>query len=228
MGCVKMGRTVAVSQGILRPVMRAIARLRSNGIPVLRFHSDRAREFLSPKLAEWLARQRVHETKSAPEDHASNGAAEVAVREVKRAARQCLLAAGLEARYWPLAVRQAGEQMWRQAMLAIGAPVRPLHPFGTPIQTRLRLRQRSAWGPRAVPGRLVGPAPQTLTSYLVLLPDHQLYISSAIYPAGRPAPAAAPAGLSAPSRRHRTKAPAAPAAVHAVLAPAEGGSLSIQ
>ena len=97
-------------------VMRAISRLRAHGVPVMRFHSDRAREFLSPKLVEWLARQQIFETKSAPEDHASNGAAEVTVREVKRAARRCL--------YWPLAVRQAGEQLWRQSMLALGAPAR--------------------------------------------------------------------------------------------------------
>ena len=42
--------------------------------------------------------------------------------------------------------------MWRQAMIAPGYPVRPLHLFGTPIQTRLRLRQRSTWGPRTSPG----------------------------------------------------------------------------
>ena len=205
-------------------VMRAVSRLRATGIPVMRFHSDRA--LSSPKLADWLARQRIYETKSAPEDHASNGAAEVCVREIKRAARKCLLAANVEARYWPLAVRHAGEQLWRHAMVSLGAPVRPLHPFGTPIQTRLRLRQRSTWGPRTVPGRLVGPAPQTLSSYLVLLPDKQLYISSALYPAGRPAPASAPAGLLPPSRCHRSKTQVVPSAVQAFLRLAEGDDTS--
>ena len=176
-------------------VMRAVARLHAHGIPALRFHSDRAREFLSPKLTESLARQRIFETKSFLEDHASNGSAEVSVREVKRAARKCLSASKLEHKLWALAVRQVGEQLWRQSMLALGAPARPLHPFGTSVQVRLRQRQRSAWGPRATPGRLVGPAPQTLSSYLVLLPNKQLYISSAIYPAGRPSPTTAPSGL---------------------------------
>ena len=203
--------------------MRAVARLRAHGIPVLRFHSDRAREFLSPKLTEWLARQGIFETKSSPEHHASNGSAEVSVREVKRAARKCLSASKLEHKFWPLAVRQVGEQLWRQSMLALGAPARPLHPFGTSVQVRLRQRQRSAWGPRAAPGRLVGPAPQTLSSYLVLLPNQQLYISSAIYPAGRPSPTTAPSGLAPPVSRHRFKRPASLLpAIHAVLLPAGG------
>ena len=59
-------------------VMQAVIRLRAHGVPVFRLQSGRAREFLSPKLAEWLARQRIHQTKSAPEDHASNSQAEVA------------------------------------------------------------------------------------------------------------------------------------------------------
>ena len=104
--------------------------------------------------------------------------------------------------------------MWRQAMIALGFSVRPLHPFGT-----LRLRQRSTWGPRTSPGLLVGPAPQTLSSYLVLLTDKQLYISSAIYPAGRPVPATAPDGLLPPRRRHKSKSPVVPVAVQVVLLP---------
>ena len=86
-----------------------------------------------------------------------------------------------------------------------------------PVQTRLRLRQRSSWGVQTTPGRLVGPAPQTLSSYLVLLPNGQLYISSAICPAGRPAPA-----------RHKSKSPVTPAAVQACLLPVGGDLCPLQ
>ena len=64
------------------------------------------------------------ESKSAPEDHAANGRAEVAVREMKRAARRCLLAASLPSKLWPLAIRQASEQSWRRVMAKLGAPSR--------------------------------------------------------------------------------------------------------
>ena len=35
---------------------------------------------------------------------------------------------------------------------------------------------------RTIKGRLVGPAPQTVSAYVVLLEDDSLYISSSIYP----------------------------------------------
>ena len=197
-------------------VMRAVSRLRANGIPEMRFHNDRAREFLSPKLAEWLARQRIYGTKSAPEDHASNGAAEVCVRQLNGQPGNA---------YWPL-VSRPDIGRWQFAMRANSFGVMPWCHWvlrcglctlsALPLKNRLRLRQRSTWSPRTVPGRLVGPAPQTLSSYLVLLPDKQLYISAAIYPAGRPAPASAPAGLPPPSRRHRSKTPVVPSAVQLI------------
>ena len=65
-------------------VMQAIARLRAHGVPVLRWHCDRAKEYTSKALQEWLTSQGIHSTMSAPEDHPANGRAEVAVREVKR------------------------------------------------------------------------------------------------------------------------------------------------
>ena len=58
-------------------------------------------------------------TLSAPEDHSANGRAEVAVREIKRAARRCLIAAGLDSSLWPLAVRQASEQAWRRVLRSL-------------------------------------------------------------------------------------------------------------
>ncbi|CAE7201781.1 unnamed protein product [Symbiodinium sp. CCMP2592] len=71
-------------------IMRVVARLRAFGIPCFRFHSDRAREYLSDSLERFLAEQGIHSTRTAPEDHPSNGVAEVAIREVKRAARRAL------------------------------------------------------------------------------------------------------------------------------------------
>ena len=69
-------------------IMRAVARLRSQGVLVLRWHSDRAKEYSSKKLSAWMAQQNITESKTAPEDHAANGRAEVAVREMKSLARR--------------------------------------------------------------------------------------------------------------------------------------------
>ena len=166
-------------------IMQSIARCKAYGVPVLRFHSDRAKEFQSSKLSRWLAEQAIHSTKSAPEDPQANGAAESAVKEVKRTARRSLLSSGLSSSHWPLAVRQASEILWRSALSHLGCPTRPLLAFGTKVQARSRewlKRSDKQWGQRTLPGHLVGPAPQTPSAYVVLLQDGQLYISSSVHP----------------------------------------------
>ena len=79
------GRAAA---GLRLATMQAVARLKAHGIPVLRWHSDRAKEYTSHKLLAWLASQGIMVTMSAPRNHAANGRAEVAVREIKRRARK--------------------------------------------------------------------------------------------------------------------------------------------
>ena len=166
-------------------VMQSVAKCKAFGIPVLRFHSDRAKEFQSAKLVRWLAEQSIHVTKSAPEDPQANGTAESAVKEIKRTARRSLISSGLSSLHWPLAVRQASELLWRSALAHLGCPVRPLLAFGTRVEARSRewlKRPDKQWGPRTLQGRLVGPAPQTPSAYLVLLDDGHLYISSSVHP----------------------------------------------
>ncbi|CAE7233580.1 RE1 [Symbiodinium sp. CCMP2592] len=170
-------------------IMRAVARLRAFGIPCFRFHSDRAREYLSDSLERFLAEQGIHSTRTAPEDHPSNGAAEVAIREVKRAARRALLSANLPSCHWPTAVRHAGEVMWRKGLVRLGGAARSLLAYGTPVEARKRLRHRDVWMSRTRSGVLIGPAPQTLSSYLVLFEDDTVCITSAVYPVDyRPRP----------------------------------------
>ena len=166
-------------------IMQSVAKCKAYGVPVLRFHSDRAREFQSSKLSRWLAEQAIHSTKSAPEDPQANGTAESAVREIKRAARRSLLSSGLPSSHWPLAVRQASEILWRSALAHLGCPTRPLLAFGTKVQARSRewlKRSDKQWGQRTLPGHLVGPAPQTPSACVVLLDDGNLYISSSVHP----------------------------------------------
>ena len=163
----------------------AVAKCRAFGVPVLRFHSDRAKEFQSLRLVRWLAEQSIHVTKSAPEDPAANGTAESAVKEIKRLARRCLLSGELSSSLWLLAVRQASEQLWRSALSQLGCPTRPLLAFGTVVEARSRewlKRADKQWSPRTLPGRLVGPAPQTPSAYVALLANDTLCISSSVHP----------------------------------------------
>ena len=166
-------------------IMQPIAKCKAFGVPVLRFHSDRAKEFQSVRLLRWLAEQSIHSTKSAPEDPAANGTAESAVKEIKRSARRSLISSGLPSSCWPLAVRQASELLWRSCLSKLGCPTRPLLAFGTKVQARSRewiKRSDKQWGPKTLSGQLVGPAPQTSSAYVVLLDDDHLYISSSVHP----------------------------------------------
>ena len=79
--------------------------------------TDRAREFLGGSLERFLAEQGIHSTRTAPEDHAANGAAEVAIRELKRSARKALISSNLESRVMPLA---DGHSARRRGLLAQG------------------------------------------------------------------------------------------------------------
>ena len=184
--------------------MRAVARLRASGVPVLRWHADRAKEFMSQRLSDWLkASQGIHETKTAPEDHAASGRAEVAVREMKRGARRCLLALQQPSSLWPLAIRHTSEQSWRRTMTRLGAPMRPSLAFGTKVQARNRewkRRDDKAWGPRTISRYLVGPAPHTASAYVARLADGRLYISSSAYPVAVSSP-------DEPKHRHSKTSP---------------------
>ena len=152
-------------------VMRAVARLRAHVIPCFRFHSDRAREFLGDALERFLAEQGIFSTRTAPEDHAANGSSEVAIRELKRSARKALLESNLDSSHWPTAIRHVGEVAWRRGISRLGGSARPLLSYGTPVEARKRLRHRDVWTSRTRSGVLVGPAPQTPSSYLVLFED---------------------------------------------------------
>ena len=168
-------------------VTQSVAKCKAFGVPMLRFHTDRAKELQSAKLLRWLAEQSIHSTKSAPEDPQANGTAEAAVKELKRAAHRSLLSSGLSSNYWPLAIRQASELLRRSSLSKLGCPTRPLLAFGTTVQARSRewlKRSDKQWGQRTLSGRLVGPAPQTPSAYVVLLDDHaavHLFISSSGY-----------------------------------------------
>ena len=85
-------------------------RLRTLQLPVLRLHSHRAREFTGVKLRDWCTQRDILQTSTAGDESAGNGRCESELGIIQAQTRVHLRAAGLEANWWPLALRHTVEQ----------------------------------------------------------------------------------------------------------------------
>ena len=93
------------SREVVRAVQEVYMRLRTLQLPVLRLHSDRAREFTGVKLREWCTQRDILQTSTAGDESAGNGRCESELGIIQAQTRVQLRAAGLEANWWPLALR---------------------------------------------------------------------------------------------------------------------------
>ena len=64
------------SQHVLPAIAKIYSRLRQLGLPVMRLHSDRAREFLAAPLRRWAQSRDIVPTKTAGDDYKANGRCE--------------------------------------------------------------------------------------------------------------------------------------------------------
>eukprot|EP00435_Cladocopium_sp_Y103_P007195 s4968_g2.t1 len=116
---------------VLPAIARIYSRLRQLGLPVMRLHSDRAREFTCLPLRRWAQQRDIVVTKTSGDDYKANGRCEAEVGVVKRATRTVLSAGGHNLAWWPLVARHVGERQLRAQLRAVGYPVGELLQFGT-------------------------------------------------------------------------------------------------
>ena len=64
------------SREVVRAVQEVYMRLRTLQLPVLRLHSDRAREFTGVKLRDWCTQRDILQTSTAGDESAGNGRCE--------------------------------------------------------------------------------------------------------------------------------------------------------
>ena len=102
--------------------------IRSEGLPVTRVHSDRARELRGSKLRAWLLHRDVLPTTGEAQAPQTNGRAEAGVKRAKVRTKTLFRAAGLDTSRWPFATAFAAFQ---QCECALGRD-RALIPFGSP------------------------------------------------------------------------------------------------
>ena len=86
------------------------AKVRALGIPIFRFHSDRAREFLSQPIKRWCLENQQVQTMSAGDDPQANGRVESEINQVKRRLRLVLSSRSVPHHLWPCALRHVVEE----------------------------------------------------------------------------------------------------------------------
>ena len=182
---------------VLPAVQAMINKLEASGFPVHRYHADRAKELRSAALVSWCRASGIHTTWT-PGDSPAGNRAELAVQQLKGAARKLLGLTQLGASFWPLAVLHVSNRNWCNLCEAMGIPYPPLLPFGVVLQARKRVSTGypSHWTSRTVSGLYLGQAPHSPGGHLVWVADgksgHKVMLTNTVYPVAPRAVASAP------------------------------------
>lgn len=107
MQCVPMKSKKA--EDVLAAMQELYMRFRRYGYPIFRVHTDSGKEFVNQKTKDWAANRGLVFTRSAPDEHQSNGRAEAAVGSIKSRVRRLLHGSGMSTDLWPLAARHVVE-----------------------------------------------------------------------------------------------------------------------
>ena len=185
---VHLAQSIPIASRKPKDVMAAVSlmycRLRSLRIPILRLHTDRAKEFVSKEFKAWCAARDLWRTTTSGSEPQANSRAEMEIGAVSNLARTMLKASGSAATYWPLAVRCASETRFRQQLAEMGVVTPRILPFGVRAMARQKPWHRSsAWSSPNIPVRLWGPASDlSLTSggYYAELEDGKFMRTTAI------------------------------------------------
>ena len=100
----------------------------------------------------------ILQTSTAGDESAGNGRCESELGIIQAQTRVQLRAAGLEANWWPLALRHTVEQRQRDQLASMGITLPPLIPFGTECYAKLKRWHRRDWDHPFEKIRVLGPA----------------------------------------------------------------------
>ena len=127
------------TQKVIEAVSMVYSRVRALQIPILRVHTDRAREFCSRGFKRWLADRDLHFTMSAGDEPTGNARAEREIGHLKGRVRALLKGAGAPREHWPMAVRHAAEERLRGQLKGMGIKTPGLIPFGASVVAKKKL-----------------------------------------------------------------------------------------
>ena len=148
----------------LLPALQTLhARFRSLGIPMLRMHSDRAKEFISRPVRAWTAQVGMYQTVTSGDDSKSNGRCEAELGQWKRRLRLLLKSSGAPISEWPSVARHAMEEERTRAQLKnLGLVMPPMIPYNTRVMVKTKVWSKRFTKGMSSPffaGLLKGPSP---------------------------------------------------------------------
>ena len=118
----------------------------SMDIPILRVHTDRAREFASSSFARWCSNKSILHTMSPGDEPTQNARVERTIGLLKNRVRTLIKASGASISWWPLALRHAAENMLRSQLWQLGIATTTIPGFGVRAVAKSK-----TWHHRGVP-----------------------------------------------------------------------------
>ena len=145
---------------VIKATAQIYARVRVLCIPVLRVHTDRAREFASAPFRHWIQQRDLLFTMTAGDEPSGNGRVEREIGIIKAHVRTLMQSSRAPPDFWPMAFRQAAEQRTRTQLLSMGIQVPSLLPFGATLVAKRKtwFQRTDEWNQPAERVTCWGPA----------------------------------------------------------------------
>ena len=156
------------SQTVLQGLMRIHTEVKALGLPLVRLHSDRGREFINRKVTTWTLYHGIVQTSTSGDDWKANGRTENWVRLLKRSTRTLLAAHGALPSQWAFAMRHCAARLQAAALSMIGVPQPRLLPWNASLALRRRSWEtKQPWAERVTRARVLCPSPVLRGGHLV-------------------------------------------------------------
>ncbi|CAE7240501.1 unnamed protein product [Symbiodinium sp. CCMP2592] len=151
---------------VLEALQELYIRIRTLGLPVVRVHSDRAREFRVKPLRRWCRERDIYQTFTEGLAPAQNAMAESHVKWLKSKARLHLQDAELDKELWPCAMKHACKLHNARELGEKAPDIR----FGAVVWVKSK-KDRGPFDPKWERGVYMGPADDVRDGHVVRLDD---------------------------------------------------------
>ena len=156
------------SQTVLQGLMRIHTEVKALGLPLVRLHSDRGREFINRKVTAWTLYHGIVQTSTSGDDWKANGRTENWVRLLKRSTRTLLAAHGALPSQWAFAMRHCAARLQAAALSMLGVPQPRLLPWNASLALRRRSWEtKQPWAERVTRAHVLCPSPVLRGGHLV-------------------------------------------------------------